>query len=112
MELARAIEIVEALMDGHDPYTGEVFEHSSVFQNADTVRALAIALDSMKAKPRQRDRQRIQPQNAGKPWTEEETARLVEAFDRGKNIDVLAEEHCRTHWAIRRRLISLDKIQY
>jgi len=43
MELDRAKEIIKALADGVDPYTGERFPADSPYQQADTVRALADA---------------------------------------------------------------------
>ena len=42
MQLDRAKEIIEALADGVDPYTGENFPADGPYQRADTVRALAI----------------------------------------------------------------------
>jgi len=112
MELSRAIEIVEALMDGHDPYTGEVFEDSIVFQRADTVRALTLALEAMRSRKKAAERQRRLPENFGKPWTEEETKRLLSAFDEGLDIKTLAKNHIRTQGGIRRKLEQLGKIQY
>ena len=45
MEPERAIEIVQILADGVDPYSGERFPSSSPYQQADTVRALHLALE-------------------------------------------------------------------
>ena len=43
METDRAIEIVQSLADGVDPYSGERFPSGSPYQQADTVRALHLA---------------------------------------------------------------------
>ncbi len=112
MELDRAIEIVKALSDGHDPYSGEVFGDNHVFQKADAVRALYLALEALNLRKRNNEKQRRLPENAGKPWSEEESKRLSIGFDQGKNILFLAQEHGRTQWAIRSKLIQLGKIQY
>jgi hypothetical protein len=48
--------------------------------------------------------------NAGRPWTEEEEARLAAAFDAGTGIEALAQEHKRSRWAIEARLARLGKI--
>ena len=49
MDANDAIEIVRKLADGVDPFTGERFPPSSPYQNADTVRAVYLALDSHSA---------------------------------------------------------------
>ncbi len=45
MQLNRAKEIIQALADGVDPYTGEYFPADGPYQRADTVRALHVALE-------------------------------------------------------------------
>ena len=45
MEPARAIEIVQKLVDGVDPFTDERFPSISPYQQADTIRALHMALE-------------------------------------------------------------------
>jgi hypothetical protein len=112
MEMSRAVEIIEALMDGHDPYTGEVFEKASVYQNPDTVRALATALDLMKTRARHGHQRKGAPENAGKPWTEEETALLLEEFGKGVKMEAMAQNHGRTRYAILSKLDQLGKMQY
>ena len=47
MEPDRAIEIVRSLADGVDPYSGERFASDSPYQQADTVRALHLALEGL-----------------------------------------------------------------
>lgn len=47
MDAERAIEIVQALADGVDPFTGERFPSGSPYQQADTVRALHLALEGL-----------------------------------------------------------------
>ncbi|MBU0678017.1 MAG: hypothetical protein KJ626_07850 [Verrucomicrobia bacterium] len=47
MEPDRAIEIVQSLADGVNPFTDERFPSTSPYQQADTVRALHLALEAM-----------------------------------------------------------------
>jgi hypothetical protein len=50
------------------------------------------------------------PENAGRPWSEGEDARLGTAFDSGQSIEELAAAHKRSKWAIESRLARLGKI--
>ena len=47
MDIAKAKEIIRSLADGRDPATGEQFPPNSPYQQADTVRALFMALDAI-----------------------------------------------------------------
>lgn len=49
MERDRAKEIIRALADGVDPYTGERFPVDGPYQRADTARALYTALEAMES---------------------------------------------------------------
>ncbi len=112
METKRAIEIVQLLADGINPYTGEVMETDSVFQNPDTIRALYVALEKLRASESRRERNMDLPGNTGKSWAPEEDASLKEEFDSGMDILAMAKKHERTRWAIQSRLMKLGKIQF
>ena len=47
MEPDRAIEIVQSIADGVDPYTGERFPSSSPYQQSETVHALHLAIEGL-----------------------------------------------------------------
>jgi hypothetical protein len=47
METVQAIRIVEALMDGFDPVTGEVLPQTSPYNCPEVIRALARALGAL-----------------------------------------------------------------
>lgn len=47
MDVDQAIEIVKKLADGVDPTTGDRLPPSSTYQQADTVRALHLALEGL-----------------------------------------------------------------
>ncbi len=113
MERDTALGILKALADGIDPSTGEQFPSGSPYQYPDTVRALYYAVQTLENPNRTRERsapQKNQPENAGRPWSDEEEARLGKAFESGKTVLDLAQEHKRSRIAIEARLVKLGKI--
>ncbi len=111
MEKLKALEIIQLLADGTNPFTGEEFPPESPYQHPQIIRALFAAVDVLKKHPKHIQRQKDLPENAGKPWPTEEDKLLEETFDSGKTIAELAEIHRRTRGAIKARLIRLGKIQ-
>jgi len=113
MEKQTALNIVQTLAQGIDPHTGETFPAESPYQHPDTVRALFQAAQALADPPAARLRPSHQgaPENAGKPWTDDEDKALAEAFDAGKSVPALAEQHRRTRVAIQARLARLGKIE-
>jgi len=121
METAKTLAVLKALADGIDPATGEPFPAGSAYQHPDTVRALFSAIRmvespaSMASGPTP-SRQaatttgKSAPENSGRPWSEEEDARLGKTYDAGKSIEELAGMHKRSKWAIEARLARLGKI--
>ena len=101
MELKEALPIIQALVDGIDPHTGEVFPDDSPYQHPQTIRALFTLLQSVGSSNKK------QPNQAGEPWDEEEGNHLREAFQLGQSIKELAESHARSEGAIRSRLKKL-----
>ena len=107
MEPDRAIEIVQKLADGVDPFTDERFPASSPYQQADTVRALHLALEGL-AKLKRSTARKTGP---GRPWSEEEEKDLLRKFDDKVDVEEIAQEHERTKGAIWARLEKLGRIQ-
>ncbi|MCH9036385.1 MAG: hypothetical protein IH860_03565 [Chloroflexi bacterium] len=110
MDTSEAIKIIEALASGIDPITGELFQENSSYNNPKVIRALFLsskALNSLKDRER---RERVLPENAGKPWTPDEEQMLLEAFDLDINVKGLAKRHSRTPGAITARLVRLGRI--
>ncbi|MGE0446173.1 MAG: hypothetical protein AB7P99_13170 [Vicinamibacterales bacterium] len=50
------------------------------------------------------------PQNAGKPWSEDDDATLLAAFDRGDDLRTIAEALARTKFGVEQRLVKLGRI--
>jgi hypothetical protein len=113
MERDNAAKILQTLADGIDPATGEPFPASSPYQRADVVRALFAAVEALGQPARIKPAPQEKPgfENAGRPWSQEEDARLGRAFDAGKSIEMLSEEHKRSRFAIEARLVKLGRIE-
>jgi hypothetical protein len=116
MEREKMLEILKALADGIDPATGEQFAAQSPYQHPDTVRALYSAIRTLEnpaAPPAKTSAPatRPGPENAGRPWSDEEDVRLARSFDSGKPVEELAQLHKRSKWAIESRLARLGKIE-
>jgi hypothetical protein len=112
MDIDRAKEIIRSLADGINPQTGNAFPPDSPYQQADTVRALHVALEALQggqarpARPTDPNRPQI-----GKNWTREEEDKLVEAFKARKPIPEIATAHGRTTGGITARLVKLGLIE-
>jgi hypothetical protein len=112
MSPQEARRIVDSLAHGVDPESGEVLSGDSPLCSANVIRALFLASTALSdpapaaaAKPRA-----PQPGKAGGPWSTEEAADLVAAFDAGTSIRELAEQHQRSPGGIRSRLVRLGRI--
>ena len=110
MDHKKDLEILIKLAEGIDPFTGEVFEKDSPYQNADMVRALHRAIEALSKAARRSERQKNLPIRAGKPWDKAESDMLVKKFGEGVNIAELASQHQRTTGAIESQLIKLGKL--
>ena len=114
MEAQKTLETLRALADGIDPSTGERFPVGSAYQHPDTVRSLFSAISLIEAGDKKLDptptAKRTLPGHAGRPWSEEEDARLGKSYDAGKSIAELGDVHQRSKWAVESRLARLGKI--
>lgn len=116
METTQALDILKSLADGVNPYSGAPLPAESVYQHPDTVRALfhAIGLlgnvDAPSPKAQPSPRPSTRHGNAGKPWTEAEDRRLLEAFERGEPIETIATSHARSRVAVEARLAKFGRI--
>ena len=120
MELTTALNNVEALANGIDPTTGEVFQPDSPYHQPEVIRALYTVLHAAKqrhkvkktkAQKQEENQARGLPKNAGLPWTEQGRAELIEQFKAGAQIHQLAELHERTQGSIVAELKKQGLIQ-
>ena len=116
MEQTRALEVIQSLAAGTDPYTGEVFGAGSTLQNPEIVRALFVAAAALQSasrpatKPSNPKAPTPQVSAAGKAWSEDEDTQLAAGFDGGMTEKDLAARHQRTPGAIRFRLVKLGRL--
>lgn len=110
MGLVEAINILKCLADGLDPKTHQPLSNESVYQDANTARALHTALDVMEENRQREERKAQLPPNAGRPWDDAEDKKLCEEFHRAVPFDEIAQVHSRTRGAIIARLVKLGKI--
>jgi hypothetical protein len=110
MDTSEAARVLEALAEGVDPSTGEVFTPDSPYQNPQVIRALFLAIRALEGKREDKQSKRNFPENAGKAWDASEDELLCKRFDAGTSVSQMAREHKRTEGAIRARLVRLGKI--
>lgn len=106
MDMVRAKELLSALADGIDPFTGELLAQDHVCNQPEMIRALHEVLNMFP--PAQK---KNSLRNAGKPWTEAEEEKLLDEFDSGMTTSAIAKEHGRSRGAIETRLVSLGEIK-
>ena len=111
MEREQALKILNALANGVNPATGEVFAADSAYQHPDTVRALFEAIRVMDGSGgAAAERKSDMPANTFVRWSREEEERLAAGFEAGKSSAELAKLHNRSRAAIEARLLKLGKI--
>ena len=111
MDVDQTIEIIRKLADGIDPTTGERFPPASPYQQADTVRALYLALEGLDRLKRHKERIHSGPPKAGRPWTKDEEDKMLHQFDTKVDVKLIAQELNRTTGAIWARLEKVGRIQ-
>ena len=115
MELQIARQIIDTLVEGIHPITGEAMPEDSPYNAPPVIRALHAVSRALEGgvgattqdpvKPR-----RNPPPNAGKAWSPQEDAALETAFDAGIPIKQVAQELGRTAFAVEQRLVKLGKV--
>ena len=112
MDFEQASDIVRQLADGLDPSTGEPLSPGDACQRPQVLRALYAARRALEQaqRPAGLRSQRPRPENAGRPWSDEEDGRLADAHDSGTSPEELARRHGRSAAGIRARLVKLGKL--
>ena len=116
MEASKAREILQALLDGVDPESGELMPDDSVFCEPNVIRALHHAILAMTEQTdvsaaaeegRKDKRDKPKPGNAGKAWSPEEEGLLVEMYESGVSVTEIARRLERSRTSIRARLVRV-----
>ncbi len=107
MDIRCAKQILLTLSEGVNPLTGEVLPPQDSCNQGDVLRAILTVLDELDAEPKTR---KVLPANAGKPWSSEEEAQLIEEYDSPLSLKDIAAVHGRTKGAIESKLVGLGII--
>lgn len=107
--------ILEALANGVDPMTGEVFPAGSPYNRPEVIRALYSAVLAMDESPEpapspSRKSKKPLPPKHGESWSEKDDQALAAAFDAGVKPADLAKKFERSRGSITSRLMRLGKI--
>lgn len=98
------LETAEALLNGIDPYTGEILDKDNLVYYEKVQALILLALKSAK---RAIHNNETKPECAGKKWTNEEVEKLKEEYERNIPVDEIAKIHNRTISGIQRQLIKM-----
>jgi hypothetical protein len=110
MQERRARQILQSLIQGHDPFNGEELPAGTVLQHADVLRALLAGVAALEQDAARALRRAQLPRNIGRAWSADEHAELIDAFQAGQSADEIAVRHGRTVRAIEARLEKLGLI--
>lgn len=102
--------ILQALIAGVDPESGEPLPNDSTLHQPGVIRALLAGLSALELTTARALRRAQLPDNVGSTWTTEEESRLVAAFKNGELPEVISKKHGRTLRAIEARLQKLGLI--
>ncbi len=110
MQERRARQILQALIQGVDPFDGSELPSGTVLQQADVLRALLAGVAALEQDAARASRRALLPRNIGRSWSEEENSKLVASFHAGEELADIAARHGRTLRAIEARLEKLGLI--
>ena len=112
MNNEEALKIIQTMIDKRIAYalSSNTMTQNQLNQNQQIITALQLASQALQSKIASNERKSTLPNNAGKPWTEEENQQIIEAFNNGESIATIAERHQRTQGSIRSRLVKLGII--
>lgn len=107
----KAQQILQALVQGIDPDTGEALPRDNVLNRTEVLRALLAGVSALQLLEVREQRRSLLPANVGKPWTQEEEHALISAFSNNQLISEIATTHGRTIRSIEARLERLGLIR-
>lgn len=110
MDNQEALDIIQALSDGLNPFLNDALPSESICHNTAVNEALQLAIEGLQSKLKSEARHASLPTKAGEPWTDEEAQQVVAAYESGQTMAEIAKEHQRTKGAIQSRLEKLGKL--
>jgi catalase (peroxidase I) len=110
MQERRARQILQALVQGTDPFNGEELPGGTVLQQAEVMRALLAGVAALEHHAARASRRAQLPRNIGRAWSPAEQTQLINAFQAGEPLADIAIRHGRTLRAIEARLEKIGLI--
>ena len=110
MKLEEAASILQSLVEGRDPSSGDELPADTVCQGAKVLRALLVGCTAIETVLARQKRRAQLPRRVGSTWTTEEDGKLRSGFQAGRSIETLASSHQRTPKSIQGRLERLNLI--
>lgn len=107
MKGVEARRVLDALIQGVDPETGDILPSDALVRTSVIRNALLVALEALRDNEPPPHAKAGSPARAGVPWTTEEDDTLRAAFTRGDSVGQLGSDHGRTNGAIKSRLMRL-----
>lgn len=104
MQTLEARRLLQTLLEGVDPASGQALPAGNLLQQAPIRQALLAALAALEQAAQREQRRRALPANTGRPWREPEQEQMLAAFRAGTPAEVIAHELGRTLGAIEARL--------
>ena len=119
MDNERAIEVLEMLLDGIHPVTGEILSENGIHTEPDVIMALYKSVEALysetggkiKAGSRQGQYTKRGKLNAGRPWTEEDDQKLRQLFKNQVPVERMCVILQRRPRGINNRLMCLGLMQ-
>lgn len=106
-----AREIIQAMLDGADPVTGEILPPEHLCNYPEVIDALHIAMAYMPDKKPSPGKFRKGRLNAGRPWTAGDISELESLFKSGAAMDEMCRRLQRRERGVKRKLATLGLIE-
>jgi len=106
----RSQQVLQALVQGLDPETGQELPEDTILNRADVIRAILTAIGALESMQARALRRAQLPESVGKTWSDEEEKQLRKEFKQATPIPDIAAKHGRTVRAIEARLQRLGLI--
>lgn len=113
MTFETATAILQNMIDGIDPVTGEILPNDHLCNYPEVIRALHVAILSMssgKAQIKESSTQSHIKLNAGRPWTNQDLDELERLYLSGMSIDSICKQLQRRERGLKKQLIYLGLI--
>jgi hypothetical protein len=110
MQEQKARQILQSLIQGIDPFSGEELSVDTVLQQADVLRAMLAGVAALEEGAQRSARRAELPTNTGRPWTQEEEHALITHVQAHLPLKDIATKHARTLRGIEARLEKLGLI--